>query len=149
MRKKLRPLMQPRADLSFAKPFVMRKRIIVVDDDASVREIFGIILERAGYDLQLISDANDILKKNFRLPDLFILDKLLSGLDGLDICRFLKSQKEIKDIPVVMVSASPDIGILSQKAGADDYLEKPFEIKHLLKVIERNTMADRKKAFVE
>ena len=48
-----------------------------------------------------------------------------------------------------MVSASPDIGILSQKAGADDYLEKPFEIKHLLKVIERNTMADRKKAFVE
>ncbi|TMI86737.1 MAG: response regulator [Bacteroidetes bacterium] len=127
----------------------MRKRIIVVDDDASVREIFGIILERAGYDLQLISDANEILKKNFRLPDLFILDKLLSGLDGLDICRFLKSQKEIKDIPVVMVSASPDIGILSQKAGADDYLEKPFEIKHLLKVIERNTMADRKKAFVE
>jgi DNA-binding response OmpR family regulator len=128
---------------------MMRKKIIVVDDDDSVREIFGIILERAGYDLQLIGDANDILKKNFRLPDLFILDKLLSGHDGLDICRFLKNQKDTRDIPVVMVSASPDISTFSQKAGADDYLEKPFEISHLLKVVERNANTAREKVFAE
>jgi len=128
----------------------MKKKIIVIDDDASVREIFGIILERAGYDLQLIGDANEILKKNFRLPDLFLLDKLLSGHDGLDICRFLKTQKETKNIPVVMVSASPDIGTLSQKAGAEDYLEKPFEISLLLNVIERNVNnIVRKRVFAD
>jgi len=135
--------------MSFAKPLMMKKKIIVIDDDASVREIFGIILDRAGYDLQLIGDANEILKNNFRLPDLFLLDKLLCGHDGLDICRFLKTQKATKNIPVVMVSASPDIGTLSQKAGAEDYLEKPFEISLLLKVIERNVNSVRKRVFAE
>jgi len=67
-----------------------------------------------------------------------LIDKLLSGYDGLDICRYLKSNPLTSHIPVIMVSASPDIGIAATKAGADDFVEKPFDLSYLLKVIERN-----------
>ena len=67
-----------------------------------------------------------------------MIDKLLSGYDGLDICRYLKSNPLTSHIPVIMVSASPDIGVAAIKAGADDFVEKPFDLKYLLKVIERN-----------
>jgi len=86
----------------------------------------------------LIEDANEIFNNNFKIPDLFLIDKLLSGVDGLQVCRYLKDNPDTCNIPVVMVSASPDIGALAIKAGADDFVEKPFELSYLLKVIERN-----------
>jgi DNA-binding response OmpR family regulator len=122
----------------------MRKRIIVVDDDPGIREIIGIILENAGYEVRLVEDATDILQKNYSLPDLFLIDRLLGGHDGLDICRLLKSGAETKHIPIIMVSASPDIAILSQKAGADGHIEKPFELNHLLMMVARNAATAKK-----
>ena len=116
----------------------MKHKILVADDDSSIRDIFNIILVRAGYDIEMIEDANEIFKNNFKIPDLFLVDKLLSGVDGLEVCRYLKSNPETSNIPVVMVSASPDIGVMAIKAGADDFVEKPFELTYLLKVIERN-----------
>jgi len=124
--------------MAFAKPLLMKHRILVADDDSSIRDIFKIILVRAGYDLELIEDANEIFNNNFKIPDLFLIDKLLSGVDGLQVCRYLKDNPDTCNIPVVMVSASPDIGALAIKAGADDFVEKPFELTYLLKVIERN-----------
>jgi CheY-like chemotaxis protein len=124
--------------MAFAQPLLMKHRILVADDDSSIRDIFQIILVRAGYDLELIEDANEIFNNNFKIPDLFLIDKLLSGVDGLQVCRYLKDNPDTCNIPVVMVSASPDIGALAIKAGADDFVEKPFELSYLLKVIERN-----------
>ena len=124
--------------MAFAQPLLMKHRILVADDDSSIRDIFQIILVRAGYDLELIEDANEIFNNNFKIPDLFLIDKLLSGVDGLQVCRYLKDNPDTCNIPVVMVSASPDIGALAIKAGADDFVEKPFELTYLLKVIERN-----------
>jgi len=124
--------------MAFAQPLLMKHRILVADDDSSIRDIFKIILVRAGYDLELKEDANEIFNNNFKIPDLFLIDKLLSGVDGLEICRYLKDNPDTCNIPVVMVSASPDIGVSAIKAGADDFIEKPFELTYLLKVIERN-----------
>jgi len=124
--------------MAFAQPLLMKHRILVADDDSSIRDIFKIILVRAGYDLELIEDANEIFNNNFKIPDLFLIDKLLSGVDGLQVCRYLKDNPDTCNIPVVMVSASPDIGVSAIKAGADDFVEKPFELSYLLKVIERN-----------
>ena len=124
--------------MAFAQPMMMKHKILVADDDSSIRDIFNIILVRAGYDLELKEDANEIFKNNFKIPDLFLIDKLLSGVDGLEVCRYLKDHPDTCNIPVVMVSASPDIGVSAVKAGADDYIEKPFDLAHLLKVIERN-----------
>jgi len=124
--------------INFAKPLTMKKKILVADDDPGIRDIFKIIFERAGYSIEIKGDAEDVLKNNFTIPDVFLIDKLLSGYDGLDICRYLKSNPLTSHIPVIMVSASPDIVITAIKARADDFVEKPFDLKYLLKVIERN-----------
>ena len=124
--------------INFAKHLTMKKKILVADDDPGIRDIFKIIFERAGYSIEVKDDAEDVLKNNFTIPDVFLIDKLLSGYDGLDICRYLKGDPRTSHIPVIMVSASPDIGVTAVKAGADDFVEKPFDLKYLLKVIERN-----------
>ena len=124
--------------INFAKPLTMKKKILVADDDPGIRDIFKIIFERAGYIIEIKDDAEDVLKNNFTIPDVFLIDKLLSGYDGLDVCRHLKDNPLTCNIPVIMVSASPDIGATAMKAGADDFVEKPFDLKYLLKVIERN-----------
>jgi len=124
--------------INFAKPITMKHKILIADDDPGIRDIFNIILAKAGYEIEIMDDANEIFKNKFRIPDLFLVDRLLSGVDGLDVCHYLKSNEQTSHIPVVMVSASPDIGTLAIKAGADDFVEKPFELSYLLKVIERN-----------
>lgn len=131
--------------INFARRLIMKKKILIADDDESIRDIFRIVLEKAGYDLEIKEDAGEILTNNFTLPDIFLIDKLLSGVDGLDVCRHLKSNPNTSRIPIVMVSASPDIGTVALKAGADDFIEKPFELSYLLKVIERNISNSKNK----
>ena len=116
----------------------MKQRILIADDDPGIRDIFQIVLVKAGYDIEVKEDVNEIFENKFIVPDLFLVDRLLSGTDGLDVCRYLKANELTKQIPVVMVSASPEIGVLAIKAGADDFIEKPFELTYLLEVIERN-----------
>jgi len=146
MRNQKKKIIEPSdKGINFAKPLVMKKKILIVDDDSGIRDIFKIIFERAGYDVDLKEDAADLLKNNFFVPDLFLIDKLLSGVDGLDICRYLKAHHKTAHIPVVMVSASPDIATQSLKAGADDFIEKPFDLNYLLQVVERNITNSRNK----
>jgi len=116
----------------------MKYKILIADDDPGIRDIFKIVLTKAGYDIEVKEEASEIFENKFRIPDLFLVDKLLSGIDGLDICHYLKTKEQTSHIPVIMVSATPDIGIAAAKAGADDFVEKPFELSYLLKVIERN-----------
>ncbi len=115
----------------------MKKKILITDDDEGVQDIFKLIFERAGYDVQVYGEAMSILENNYIHPDLFVLDRQLSGQDGLKVCRFLKSQNTTKNIPVIIVSATPGIGKLAEEAGADDFIEKPFQIKDLLSVVEK------------
>ena len=115
----------------------MKKRILITDDDEGVQDIFRLIFERAGYDVQILGEGLSILENKYKRPDLFVLDRQLSGQDGLKVCRFLKSQNTTKDIPVIIVSATPGIGKMAKEAGADDFIEKPFQIKDLLGVVER------------
>src|SRR5262245_13817768 len=113
----------------------VQKKILIADDDPGIQDIFSIIFERAGFDIEIKKNGEDLLKNKFALPDLFLIDKQLSGYDGLEVCRHLKKQEKTKHIPVIMISAAPNIGALSQEAGADAYIEKPFEISDLLKLV--------------
>ena len=115
----------------------MKKKILITDDDEGVQDIFKIILERAGYDVEIFGEAQSILENNYSHPDLFMLDRQLSGQDGLKVCRFLKSQNSTRKIPVIIVSATPGLGKLALDAGADDFIEKPFQIKDLLGVVQK------------
>lgn len=111
------------------------QKILVIEDDISLQSIFKKVLESAGYEVEIQSNGSTILDNQFMIPDLFLLDKQLSGKDGLDICKHLKNQQSTKDIPVIMISANPDIAILSKNAGANGHIEKPFSKDYLLKTI--------------
>ena len=111
------------------------KKILITEDDPALQEIFRMILEKEGYEVLIQSNGDSILQNQFMLPDLFLLDKQLAGMDGTDLCRFLKSQQKTKNIPVIMISANPGIKEMSKQAGADAYIEKPFAKSDFLKTI--------------
>ena len=113
------------------------KKIIIADDDPAIGEIFNIILKRAGYDVTLYSNGEALMNNDFERPDMFLLDKQLSGIDGLEVCRFLKSQEATKNTPIIIISASSKVAGAAEEAGADEFLEKPFTIKGLTQTIEK------------
>ena len=113
----------------------MIKKILVAEDDLGLQDVLKIILENAGYDVQIFSKGELIMQRKFSIPDLFLLDKQLSGIDGIDICKFLKAHPTTRHIPVVMISANPNIAELATSAGADNWIEKPFEVKALLEMV--------------
>lgn len=115
-----------------------QKKVLIVDDDPGIQDAFRLIFERAGYHTTVLSSGNAILDGSFELPDIFILDKQLSGVDGLDVCRFLKADERTRHIPVVLVSATPQVAALAKAVCADDFLEKPFKNKELLAMVERH-----------
>jgi DNA-binding response OmpR family regulator len=115
----------------------MKKKILVTDDDTGIQDVIRIILERAGYSVDISSDAKCIFEDKFDHPDVIVLDRHLSGLDGLDVCRYLKGKKETKNIPIIMVSATPGIDVMAKHAGAEDFIEKPFLMNDLLAVVNR------------
>jgi len=114
-------------------------RILIIDDDPGIRDILKIIFERAGYQAIMESGGECVLHDDYELPDIFLLDRYLSGTDGLEICRHLKSSPYSANIPVIMLSATPDLAPLAIAAGADDFIEKPFDITDILKIVEKHT----------
>jgi DNA-binding response OmpR family regulator len=108
------------------------KRIFIIEDDESVQKILTLMFEKAGYEIEISADGSSIYKDAQRWPDLFLLDKHIIGRDGLDICRYLKSNQSTREIPVIMLSATPGIEPLARDAGADDFMEKPFNSSALM-----------------
>ena len=107
----------------------------MAEDDPGIQDSARLIFERAGYRITIFPNGDPLLSGAFDIPDIFILDKQLSGVDGLDICRHLKSMAATARIPVIILSASPQIVRLAELAGADAALEKPFkmqELRHLV-----------------
>lgn len=117
----------------------MAKKILVVDDDEGILGAFQAMLESVGYEVKTTPDADYLLKlKKKDLPDLILLDVLLSGADGRDVCKFLRSQKDTKGVPVIIVSAHPSAEKSIKKVGANDFLAKPFKMSELLAKVEKH-----------
>lgn len=115
------------------------KRLILVDDDPAILDVFGLIFTNPDYDVVVCRDAGHVLDLQTDFPDLILLDKQLSGSDGLEVCRKLKKNSLTKDIPVIMISATPGIQRLAIEAGAVAGIEKPFSIKDL-RLLVKNTL---------
>ena len=111
------------------------KKILVVDDDPDILDALQFMLEDAGYEVKTTEKgeyAENLHDTNGGLPDVIILDVLLSGKDGRLICQKLKSQEETKRIPIIMMSAHPNAKQSVAQVGADDFLAKPYDIDDLL-----------------
>jgi DNA-binding response OmpR family regulator len=120
------------------------KQVILVEDDAAIRDAVMLVMKTAGYAITVYHSGAKIVSMDFVTPDIFILDNQLSGVSGLELCRFLKSLPATASIPVIMLSASPSIGALSVAAGANAYLEKPFMISALRELV-KNCISAKKK----
>lgn len=116
----------------------MGLKICIIEDDEAIQDVLTIILRRAGYEISVFFDGRAIMEKKCANPDLFLIDKQLPGVDGLTICRYIKDSKETMEVPVIMMSAYPNVLELSTLAGADDFIEKPFTISVLLETVKKH-----------
>jgi two-component system, OmpR family, alkaline phosphatase synthesis response regulator PhoP len=116
----------------------MAKKILAVDDEQDILSMLKMRLEASGYEIITASDGNTAYNTaKAEIPDLIILDLMLPGMDGYQVCRLLKFDEKYKQIPIIMLTAKgqqedKDWGA---KAGADCYMTKPFEAKELLNKI--------------
>ena len=113
------------------------KKILIVDDSTDILEVLSLLFSLEGYEVKTIDNGLGVPDaiKAFG-PDLILLDVMLGLLDGRVICSQLKSLPETSQIPVIMISASHDLNLISQKdCHADDFIAKPFEIDDLLEKV--------------
>lgn len=113
----------------------MQEKILVVDDEDHIVELISYNLINSGYTVLTANnglDAVSIIKKE--RPNLVLLDLMLPGLDGFDVCKSVRSDAETKDISIIMLTAKGEEldKILGLELGADDYITKPFSIRELL-----------------
>lgn len=115
----------------------LRKKIYVADDDPDTLLALTAMLEHAGYQVRCSSSGKPIVDGAYAWVDLFILDRRMPDIDGLDLCRYLRSQSSTQHTPVIVISALPKAGNEALNAGANDYIEKPFQMPYLLNVVSK------------
>lgn len=110
-------------------------RVLVVEDDAHIRELIQLHLGLEGLQIEAVADGQEALARaNAGSYDLIILDLMLPGLDGLSICRAVRRDGPNQDVPILMLTARREESdkVLGLESGADDYLAKPFGIRELV-----------------
>ena len=111
---------------------VARQKILIVDDDEHISELISLYLTKEFYDTKIVYDGEEALRQ-FRLfsPNLILLDLMLPGLDGYQVCREIRQQS---NVPIIMLSAKGEVfdKVLGLELGADDYIIKPFDSKELV-----------------
>ncbi len=112
-----------------------REKILIVEDEVDICEVLKYNLQKEGYRISIITSGEETLKTaQYLQPHLILLDLMLPGIDGLEVCRLLKNDRQTQSIPVIILTAKSgesDI-ITGLELGADDYVTKPFSPKILI-----------------
>ena len=109
-----------------------KQKILVVDDDENIAELISLYLTKECFDTQIVHDGEAALQAFDRFePDLMLLDLMLPGIDGYQVCREVRAKSQT---PIIMLSAKGEVfdKVLGLELGADDYMEKPFDSKELV-----------------
>lgn len=110
----------------------MAKKILIVDDDPSISEVLALLLQAEGYETLSVGDGLQAISQ-FRAtqPDLILLDLMLPGMDGMDVCRIIRAESQV---PIIMLTAKTGMDELVSgfDMGVDDYITKPFKTPELL-----------------
>jgi DNA-binding response OmpR family regulator len=126
-----------------------RKKILVVDDERDISDIVAFNLRREQYDVLSAADGESALVIAQReLPDLILLDLMLPGIGGLEVCRRLRSEPRTAQIPIVMLTAKGEEtdAVVGLAQGADDYVRKPFGVKELMARVAAHLRAQKRAA---
>ena len=111
---------------------VSKQKILIVDDDVNIAELISLYLTKECYDTQMVHDGEEALQLYEQYaPNLILLDLMLPGIDGYQVCREVRSKSTL---PIIMLSAKGEVfdKVLGLELGADDYMEKPFDSKELV-----------------
>ncbi len=111
------------------------KKILVVDDEESIRTVVSFTLEQAGYHVETAANGDEALEKVYaQTPDLILLDLMMPMVDGWEVLRLLRANPETEKIPVVLLTAKGEIRdkMFALQQGASDYIAKPFAKQDLL-----------------
>ena len=115
----------------------MKKSILVVDDSEAILDVVKIALEMADCEVSTSLTGACFQHMEHHLPDLILLDVLLSGENGGEICQRLKSDEQTKHIPVILLSAHVGLRETAERCGANDYLVKPFRLSALREIVKK------------
>lgn len=119
-------------------------KILVVDDDSGIGEMLQTLLEFYGFEVTVTEKPHEteelIAEKDI---DLVMLDMLISGVNGTEVCARLRKNEETRDVPVLMMSALHDAGSKCREAGANDFIAKPFEMDDLIAKINQMLESSR------
>ncbi|HHX59818.1 MAG TPA: response regulator transcription factor [Epulopiscium sp.] len=131
----------------------MKSRVLVVDDDKNIGELISLYLEKEGYETKKVYDGKEAVKEFFSYqPHLILLDIMLPGMDGYDVCKEIR---KTSDVPIIMLTAKGETfdKVLGLELGADDYMVKPFDTKELTArvkaVLRRSSLRQESKSKIE
>jgi DNA-binding response OmpR family regulator len=121
----------------------MGKRILVVDDDTGILEVLTEILWEYNFDVKAISQGELVFNEaNAYCPDLILMDVMLSGMDGRNICKSLKADPQLNRIPVILLSANISAcNVMFDQGAPNDFVAKPFDLDNLIQRIESQLAA--------
>ncbi|GAA4326474.1 hypothetical protein GCM10023115_38900 [Pontixanthobacter gangjinensis] len=114
-------------------------KILVIDDDAGIGHMMQMVLEFSGYEVSVTEKPNEAEQLiSEKEADLVILDMLISGVNGIDVCKRIRKNEDpaIAKVPILMMSALYNAGVKCKKAGANDFIAKPFEMDELTQRVE-------------
>ncbi|MFZ5354899.1 MAG: response regulator transcription factor [Bacillota bacterium] len=132
------------------------KHVFIIDDETSIRDLLKKYLEREGYKVTTFSDGYNVISELDRLePDLLVLDIMMPGMDGLDLCKEIR---KTSDVPIIFVSAKDEEfdRVLGLEIGGDDYLSKPFSprelvarVKNIFKRLEKPSVSNKSEIYID
>jgi CheY-like chemotaxis protein len=116
-----------------------KKKVFLADDDPDILFTLNYVLKDAGYEVLLSDCGRPLLEPNLPAIDLFVLDKIMPDVDGLEICRALRGRSGTRHIPVIMISASWNGRAQALISGCSEYIRKPFDVWALLQLVDKFT----------
>ena len=111
------------------------RRICIAEADTGLKSRLQTAIEQSGFAIQAFDSGYGIVAMMDNWPHLFLIDIELPGINGIEVCKWLKSHEESRDIPVIFISGDPYRRVLAASAHADDYIEKPVTYDELMEKI--------------
>jgi DNA-binding response OmpR family regulator len=113
----------------------MKKKVCLIETDDDLRLLLQESLSEDGYQVEAISNAYPLFEVSRNWPDVFLIEIELESINGLEICRWIKNQEETMNIPVILISGSPELDVLANDSRADGFISKPVDLEELQKAL--------------
>ena len=121
----------------------MKKKVLIFDDDADILEVCTILLEDNGFEAYTQNNCEDVVQKlDHVLPDIILMDNKIPPNGGVPASKMIRASSQYSKLPIVFFSANQDVARLAMEAGADNYIEKPFDLEKLVGMVRKSCSPD-------